>query len=428
MGQDIHTFQSKDSLNPLHARAIINQLGATGTPPEFGVGYFTVGLSAILRLLREEYLESFIEWGGSAFKLVIGSYGGGKTHFLYCIRDIAWATNYVTSYVALSPGECPFDKLELVYKAIMANLAYPMDIKDPIKTYEKGIEAFLRYLYQKNKDKLLSYIKNIESSSFTNAIKAVISALQEENTKDYDMVLQWLKGEEPPREIRNKFGITERVDKRTAFRLIRSLAQFIRQVGFSGLVLLFDEAERAMSVATSKEKRVVLDNLRQLIDECGNIRLPGVMIFYAIPDERQLLEEKYEVYEALRQRLSGVISRFNPSGVRIELESLECEPIDFLRMLGEQLAKIYEIAYSPFTFLSTILQKTLRNFAEITYNHRYADVSYRRLFVKSIIQGFHLLKENPNEEINRRIIEKLVKDELKLEEKEILSEIEEREY
>jgi len=139
-------------LNAAQAKAIINKLGGTGTPPEYGIEYFTVGLDTYIKVLEDEYLGSFIREGGSSFKLVVGSYGGGKTHFLYRIREIAWKHGYAVSYVTLSPRECPFDKLELVYKSIMANLMHPMKEEDLMKPYEKGIDGFIRNWYVRKMD------------------------------------------------------------------------------------------------------------------------------------------------------------------------------------------------------------------------------------------------------------------------------------
>ncbi len=420
------------------AKAIINRLGGTGTPPEFGIEHFTVGLDPWLGIIDEEYLDSFIKLGGSAFKLVIGNYGGGKTHFLYRIRDVAWARGYAVSYVALSPVECPFNKLELVYKATVANLMHPMKGEEQIKPWERGIDGFLRNWYmekveefgEKGGEFLTSYVRSIagiESSSFTNAVREAFLSLQT-GGEDYERILQWLKGEEIDRVIRNKYGITERVDKTTAFRHLRSLAQWIKAIGYAGLVLLFDEAERGLSIASSRERRVAMDNLRQLIDECGNSRLPGVMIFYAIPDERQLLEERLEVYEALRQRLSGVLTGVNPSGVRINLEELGKEPVEFLQELGEKLSTIYQDAYPPFSFPQESLREAITYLAQAAYEERYADVGHRRVFVKGIIQAFHRLRNQPTEPIGRDMARRIIRDQLMALEMEFQEEADQQEY
>jgi hypothetical protein len=195
--------------------------------------------------------------------------------------------------------------------------------------------------------------------------------LHQRNEEEYNHVLQWLKGEDIPTDVRNKYWITERLDKSTANRLIRSLTQWIRAIGYSGTVLLFDEVERGMSIQTSREKRAALDNLRQLIDECGNSRLAGTMLFYAVPDERMLLEEKLVTYEALRQRLQGIFDLVNPTGVKIHLDRIEYEPVEFLVQVGIRLSKIYELAYE-IKFNQDVLEHTINTFANEAFKQRYA--------------------------------------------------------
>ena len=111
-----------NELSPEIARRIIDRVGGPGQPPEYGFQFFTAGLDPYLSVIQEEYLSSLVKDGGSAFKLVVGVFGGGKTHFLYCIRDAAWKENFITANVDLSPNETPFSKLDLVYKAIASKM------------------------------------------------------------------------------------------------------------------------------------------------------------------------------------------------------------------------------------------------------------------------------------------------------------------
>ena len=403
--------------DPSLAKKIVYVLGASGTPPEFGVHYFTAGLDRYLKVIEEEYLDGIVKEGLSAFKLAVGSYGGGKTHFLYSIRDLAWKHGYVTSYIPLNPAECPFDKLELVYKQMVTNLAYPVTVEELTRGTERGIDSLIRVWYNSVKEDLDSKkskqkksvlkeyaqsIQSIESTSFSNAVKNSFLALVEGNEDHFSLIVQWLKGEGFESRTYAPFGILERIDKTTAFRMMRSLIQWIRAVNYSGLVLLFDEGERASSLASSRERRQALDNLRQIVDECSNVRLPSAMFFYAIPDDRQLLDGKEDVYEALRQRLRGVFSGLNPSGVKVNLEELGVEPIPFLIDVGEKVAHIYELAYG-IEFPQDVLQTTVKNLAESAYEERYADISYRRLFVKGLVEILHRLRQNPDRPINKEL-------------------------
>lgn len=276
-------------------------------------------------------------------------------------------------------------------------------------------------------DLYLQGISGMESSSFTHAVRAAFRTLAKGDDETYQKVLQWLKGEEIDRATRNRFGITEKLDRTTAFRLIRSLAQWIRNLGYAGLVLLFDEAERGMSIASSREKRMALDNLRQIIDECGNSRLPGVMILYAIPDVRALLDERLETYEALRQRLAGVLGPTNPSGVKIDLENLGMDPLTFLQELGHKLARLYRLAYNT-SFDEKTLERTILITAQEAYQFRGADIGYRRIFVKGILHAFHALRLDSQWVPDRPHIQRILMEEVQALEQEPLESAESQEF
>jgi hypothetical protein len=395
-------------MDAAYAKAILSKLGSTGTPPEFGIETFSVGLDHYLKVLESEYLQGILKYNLSSFKLVVGNYGGGKTHFLYSVRNLAFRNNYVVAYATLSPTECPFDRLELVYRQIVSNLMPPMNEEDLAKPWEKGIEPLLRHWYHKirsqgsgvgdqgsktgeqgsgvggqgvsNLRDYVSSLKGTESSSFLNAVKAAFNALVAEDEDAFASVVQWLKGEEIGQDIRAYYRISERVDKTTAFRMLRSLIQWVHGIGYSGLILLFDEAERGMSISSTRDRRRALDNLRQLVDECGNSRLPGAMFFYAVPDENLLLDGTGGVYEALKQRLRSAFAEMNPVGVKIDLEKLDLEPMEFLRALGLKLLNLFESAYVT-ELPRNETQKALDLLGSLALSAFAYDVSYRRLFV-----------------------------------------------
>lgn len=381
-------------INQTIARRIIDKLGGFGTPPEFGLEYFSVGLEPYLNVLENDYFNFPGRQSISTFKLITGNYGGGKTHFLYSIRNLGWKYNYITSYISLSATECPFDRLELVYKKIVSNISTPLTEQEILSPWEVGIEVLLRkwyYRVRENRD-FLSLVKNLESMSYTNCIKGALMHLANDDEEGFYSLVQWLKGEEIPRELKLEHRIAERIDRSSAFRMLRSFIQFVNLIGFNGIIFLFDEAERGMSISSAKDKRRALDNLRQIIDECGNSRLPGAIFFYAVPDEQLLLEGTGGVYEALKQRLRSSFTKINPAGVKIDLEKIEMNPEEFLQKLGERLAKIFESAYN-FAFDPSILSISLKNMIASVLEIQMLDISYRRTFVVGIIEAFQRIRE-----------------------------------
>jgi len=398
-------------LSPRIARRIIETVGAYGTPPEYGFQFFTAGLDDYLRIIHNEYLKTYIkEEGGAVVKVVIGAYGGGKTHFLYNIRELAWQENFAVSYVPLSPEESPFYRLESVYRSIVNNLTYPLNPEELLKGMEKGIEPFLIAWYERQtaifenanlegedldneiEQYLQSIQRNIENINFARAISVAFRALYHEDEKTFRHILQWLKVEGYDRDIHRQFGILTPIDRSNAFSIIRSLVQWVRNIGFSGLIILFDEAEQIPSLST-RQRELTLSNLRELIDACMHTSFRHVMVFYALPDER-FFEGPSHIYEALKQRISSVFDFFNPSGVKIKLEKTKEDPIGLLEEIGYKLKHIYEVAYG-LRFPSEV-ENVIRIVAEEAYERRFGDIGYVRLFVQDIIKVFHLLRHNPN--------------------------------
>jgi hypothetical protein len=180
----------QNELSPEIAKLMIQPLGETGQPPKFGIEYFSVGLDDYFDAIDKEYLgtSGILKDGGSSFKLVEAYYGGGKTHFFYALRNLAWQNNFTVAYIELHRDNCPFDKLERVYKEIALNIQYPQTLEGLISREEKGMEAFLHNWVEDIRSKLapltgekiqeyMKTIKGIDSSSYANAVKNAFKSL-----------------------------------------------------------------------------------------------------------------------------------------------------------------------------------------------------------------------------------------------------------
>lgn len=382
------------------ARKIIEVLGESGQPPVYGHHFFSCGLDPYLNIIDAEYLKTYIKDGGASFKIVEGMYGGGKTHFLYSIRNLAWQERYIVSYVTLKSQESPFYKLELVYKAIVNGLIAPQEPEKLLSpSYEKGISSLIDFWIQnfrenhldvsaseeEQKEMLeheLDNVQGIESTSFSKAVKNAFKQRYYNNDEGFETICQWLQGEGYDRRLHGHFGIYERIDKTTAFKMIRSLVRWINQIGFSGIVILFDEAEPKTHLS-GKDKSQLVSNLREIIDACANSSFLNVMVFYSIPDMSLLESGNTAVYEALRQRITTVFEELNPTGVRIQLETVVLDALTFLNEVGSRISEIYQVAYDC-TFNPKTLDDLIKIVAKESYSKRFADIGYKRVFVKGI--------------------------------------------
>jgi hypothetical protein len=390
-------------LTPPEAQHIIRKLGESGIPPTRGLEAYTVGMDSVLGTLESEYLKGYLRDGGSSFKLVVGEYGSGKSHFLYRLRDIAWNNGYVVSRTELSPKECPYDNQLKVYQAVISNLIFHSSDANISDT--QGLEEFLENHFHTTLrklgiettmtsmgldkrvelwlDSILRY--KIESPSFRHAVYFFMKAVAEGNEQAKRNIGAWMRGESVALKDVRAFSITERIDRSVAFKMLRSVSQMVHELGYEGLVLLFDEGDRMVSIGSSKTEKVACDNLREVIDRCAGESLPATLFVYAVPP--YFVTNIAPQYEALSQRISSKVkfSRKNPFNVQISLDQLDYPGEELLRLIGEKLLGIFEQAYN-IEFNHELQKQNIAQLADTCGS--LLSTSHRRHFVKSLIDMF----------------------------------------
>jgi len=144
----------------------------------------------------------------------------------------------------------------------MSNLATPESDGE-----REGIEAILNRWCERvaqSPEQLQRALVELEripklDPDFRQALRGYLRAWLEEG--DRDSYLQWFKGDP----IKPK-GVRVRIDRTNARTMLRSLVQFFKHLGYSGLVLFLDELELIM-----RQRRRVRDAsyeiLRQFIDD-----------------------------------------------------------------------------------------------------------------------------------------------------------------
>ena len=383
--------------NQLIASHIIQRLGEGGQPPEFGLNKINVGNESYLNVLEHEYFQSQLKVG-SSFKLVQGYFGGGKTHFLYCVREIAWKYGFVTSLVALSPTECPYDDSLKVYQNVARNLTMkPKSILEPAAL---GIGNIIRYVIERERENATKEGNNptsviekwlmrdiarawCESHSFRQAIVQLALAYLHDDFEKEQLIEAWLLGENVVNPNLKDYGIYDQLSKANGFTMLRSLLQMIVALKLPGTVLLFDEVDRNLSVS-AKRSHIIGDNLRQVVDLCGRHQLPHTLFMYAVPPE--FMRTVVPDYPALYQRLKSPVplSVRSPQAVLIDLEKLDLEPAPLLEALGLKLVNVFEEARN-ISLNHDIQAQNAKELAKACAN-AYFEVNHRRLFVKTWVE------------------------------------------
>lgn len=341
----------------LIASHIIQRLGEGGLPPEYGLARINVGNESYLNVLEHEYFQSLLKQG-SSFKLVQGYFGGGKTHFLHCVRELAWKYGFVSANVELSPAECPYDDALKVYQNVASHLMVkPNSIMDEpqlgiCNVIRHVLDGKLEEASRNGSDAQAEVTRWImtklartwcESHSCRQAVVQFALASVQNNFAREQILEAWLLGENITVPELKECGVFEQISKANGFTMMRSLLQMIVAMGLPGTVLLFDEVDRNLSVSV-KRSHVIGDNLRQVIDLCGRHQLPHTLFMYAVPPE--FMRTVVPDYPALYQRLKSPVplSARSPQAVLIDLEKLDLPPEELMTTLGIRLVKVFEDA------------------------------------------------------------------------------------
>ncbi|MGM9997779.1 MAG: BREX system ATP-binding domain-containing protein [Candidatus Bruticola sp.] len=398
---------SKKTLSRSLAQEIIDCMGENGQPPERGLEFVTVGLNAHLDIIENEYLRRLLgQAGGSAFRLVQGSYGAGKTHFLGCVRSIAQRLGFLTCSVNLSPSECPYEDALSVYKAAASNIALRISPstqeQSNLGSYVVGFTNILR-LAAANQLPFASECNlddvPVENYTFRRVCKRFISVCRSQDEEEEFVLDRWLSGEAGfDREVLRNFGVFDDIASDNAFPILRSMVSILTSLGFPGVIFLFDEVDMHISSASRRHLQAIGDNLRQLIDLCASSRLPRVMFFYAVPPEFMTIN--VVSYPALQQRLERPLhmSKFSPQSVVIDLERATEDESRFFTELGQKLTDAAVIAWDWHTFNFEQGQKSLQVFVNFMTDHIFTG-GYR-LFVKFWIAVLHSWYTNGQNELD----------------------------
>lgn len=303
------------SIRPRERSAIIHSLRA-GVTPRTGLEYIQVGRVNEVKALIED-LDNISD-GGSAFRIVIGDFGAGKSFFLQLIRYIALEKGMVVINADLSPDRRLFasnGQARNLYKELARNLstrAHP-EGNALISVIEKFLTEQRRIAEEKGldvdrviKDKLNSLSELVDGYDFAQVVASYWKAFNEDDEDLKNAVVRYFRGEYTSRaDARKDLGVRAIVEDHNVYDHIKLLARFVTQAGYKGLLVNLDEvvnlyklpSQRARSSNYEQVLRILNDCLQGSAEHLGFI-LGGTPEF--LMDQRKGLYS----YEALHSRLA----------------------------------------------------------------------------------------------------------------------------
>ncbi len=303
------------AIRPRERSAIIQSLRA-GVTPRIGLEHIQVGRVNEVKALIED-LDRICE-GGSAFRLIIGDFGAGKSFFLQLIRYIALEKGMVAVNADLSPDrrlQASNGQARNLYQELTRNIAtraHP-EGNAMIPIIEKFITVQRSEAEKQGKDvevlikeKLSSLSELVGGYDFAKVIAAYWRGYNEDNEKLKAAAVRYLRGEYSTRtEARNDLDVRTIIDDSSVYDHLKLLARFVVQAGYKGLIVNLDEMVNLYKISNQRSRSANYEQILRILNDClqGSAEYLGFLLGGTpefLIDPRKGLYS----YEALHSRLA----------------------------------------------------------------------------------------------------------------------------
>lgn len=337
-------------------RDALRQLAANGTldEPQIAASLST-GLTGFLSRWESEIL-SFIATGGAELRFVEGPYGRGKTHFLQALEVTARRAGFVTARVECGMQHKPFASLAETYRVIADAMSAPKD--DERNGASHGVSKLLAHVSTAQLQAFKaagrsnpgfhnlvdSYARRMKAGLIQDPATLSLGALLHHDTNRHVTFADLFQRD---RHLPRPLG---RISKRNAAVWLRSLLTLPRQLGFRGLVVMFDEtgSDLHLRIEKLRPRQQHMANLRNLVDHLATGGTPGCAVIYATTND--FIQMARVDYPAMSQRVERLemaalfdLPRRNPRAIWCRLDELTQPAPDeakFYIELGGKLAAL----------------------------------------------------------------------------------------
>ena len=264
-------------IRPRDRDAVIQSLRA-GVVPRSGQHLIQVGRAREIETLVADIAR--IADGGSAFRVVIGEYGAGKTLFLNLVRAVALEKKLVVATADLNPYRrlhASGGQARSLYAELMRNLStrtkpdggalagivekFIATTKTEAKASGQSTEALLR-------QKLDQLTELVNGYDFADVIAAYCRGYEEGNEKLKSDAIRWLRGEVATKtDARQALGVRSIVDDSEVYDQLKLMARFVRLAGFAGLLVGLDELVNLYKLANTQARNANYEQILRILND-----------------------------------------------------------------------------------------------------------------------------------------------------------------
>ena len=330
-------------IRPRERAAIIQSLRA-GVTPRVGLEHIQVGRVNEVKAMIEE-LDRICQ-GGSAFKVVVGDFGAGKSFFLQLIRYLALEKGLVVVNADLAPDrrlQASGGQARSLYQELMRNMAtraHPEGnamvsvVERFITTQISAAEAQGLPVATVIKQQLKSLSELVDGYDFAEVIAKYYEGYEHDQDELKDAAIRYLRGEYATKtEARADLGVRSIVTDSSIYDHLKLLARFVCQAGYKGLLVNLDEMVNLYKLPSPRSRSANYEQILRILNDClqGSAENIGFMLGGTtdfLCDTRKGLYS----YEALRSRLAEntfaqVANVVDYHGPVLKLENLSPEEL-----------------------------------------------------------------------------------------------------
>lgn len=257
--------------------ALIQSLRA-GVVPRSGQHLIQVGRVKELEALIRDIDR--IADGGSAFRVVVGEYGAGKTFFLNLVRAIGMEKKLVTLHADLNPDRrlhASGGQARSLYAELVKNLStrtkpdggalagvvekFVAQAKTEAKASGRSSESIIH-------ERLAQLTEMVNGYDFAEVIAAYCKGFEDGNEQLKADAIRWLRGEFTTKtDARQALGVRSCIDDAAVYDQLKLLARFVRLAGYSGLLICLDEMVNLYKLANTQARNANYEQILRMLND-----------------------------------------------------------------------------------------------------------------------------------------------------------------
>ena len=324
--------------------AVLQSLQA-GLVPKLGLHLIQVGRKNEVATMLGD-LER-IEQSGSAFRIVVGRFGSGKSFFLNLVRTIALQKRIVVVQADMTMERrihASGGQAQALYSELMRNLA--IKSKPDGGALRNLCEGWISAIHHKvtasggNQEEVKKQIytdlrdlqEDVGGFEFTEVLAKYYDGFVAGNEAIQGAAMRWLRAEYTTKtEARQDLTVRRIITDESFYDSLKLMAAFCRKCGYAGLLVNLDEmVVLSHRLPNTRARQSNYEAILSILNDCLQGSVSGLGFLLAGTDE--CLEDKRRglySYEALRSRLAenqfaqGDIVDFSGPVIRLRILTAE---------------------------------------------------------------------------------------------------------